>query len=104
MGVQDKIIDGVTGNETPRRKGLPPNATFRLTAEGRAKLQSGVPDAKSRVLMAVEGEESYTTEEVSSRARIPRGRVERILETLVKQRYVQVSGGGSNIAEEGLEE
>lgn len=73
------------------RKGrnIPVNASFRLTQEGREKLQEFAGDPKSRVLVALETRGTSDIEEISQASGLSRGQVERLVPTLVRGGYVQ---------------
>jgi len=78
-------------------KHIPPNATFKLTQEGREKLQEFGGDPKSRLLMALETRGTSAVEEISQASGLSRGQVERLVPTLIRGGYVQylssVAGG-----------
>ena len=81
-------------------KNVPSNASFRLTQEGREKLQNFKGDAKSRVLVALETEGTSNVNEIASAAGLSKGKVEGLIASLIRGGYVQyISGGASN--EEG---
>lgn len=75
-------------------KGLPRNATFRLTQEGREKLQEFSGDPKSQVLVALESRGTSDTDEISQSSGMPRGQVERIIMGLMSGGYVQCAVAG----------
>jgi len=78
-------------------KGIPQNATFRLTETGREKLQQFTGDAKSQILVALETNGTSDVEELAHAANMSKGQVERMLPALVKGGYVQyVSASGSD--------
>ncbi len=72
-----------------KNRGIPPNATFRLTQEGRSKLQEFSGDPKSQVLVALETRGTSDIEEISVASGLSRGQVERMIPTLVKGGYIQ---------------
>ena len=76
-------------NRFKRNKNVPANATFRLTQEGREKLQDFKGDAKSRVLVALEGEGTSTPGEIAGASGLSRGQVERLIPSLVRGGYIQ---------------
>jgi len=79
-----------------RKKGrIPSNATFRLTQEGKEKLQEYTGDEKSRVLLDLETGGTSDLEEISRRTGLNKGQVERIMMVLMRGGYVQYVGGAS---------
>lgn len=70
-------------------KTIPQNATFRLTQEGREKLQDFAGDPKSRVLVALETRGSSDIDEISASSGLSRGQVERLVPSLVRGGYIQ---------------
>ena len=70
-------------------KNIPANATFRLTQDGREKLQEFGGDPKSRVLVALETRGTSDIDEISQASGLSRGQVERLVPTLVRGGYVQ---------------
>ena len=72
---------------------LPKNATFRLTQEGREKLQSYTGTPQARVLAALETCGTSDRDEIASAAGMSRGSVERNVLTLLQKGYVQRVGG-----------
>ncbi len=76
-------------------KNIPPNATFRLTQEGREKLQEFSGDSKSQILVALETRGTSDIEEISQASGLSRGQVERLVPTLVRGRYVQYVSASS---------
>jgi len=78
-----------------RSKNIPSNATFRLTQEGREKLQDFKGDAKSRVLVALETEGTSTTGEIASASGLSKGQVERMIPRLVRGGYIQYISGST---------
>lgn len=81
------ILDRLTGRN--RSKIIPPNASFRLTQEGREKLQEFGGDPKSRVLVALETEGTSNIEEISQTSGLSKGQVERIVPALIRGGYIQ---------------
>ena len=76
-------------------KNIPKNATFRLTQEGREKLQEFSGDSKSQILVALETHGSSDVDEISSSSGLSRGQVERFIPVLVKGGYIQyISSAG----------
>ena len=76
-------------NRFRKNRNVPANATFRLTQEGREKLQDFKGDAKSRVLVSLEAEGTSTPGEIASASGLSRGQVERLIPSLVRGGYIQ---------------
>ena len=72
-----------------RGRTIPPNASFRLTQEGREKLQEFGGDPKSRVLVALETRGTSDIDEISQTSGVSRGQVERLIPALIRGRYIQ---------------
>lgn len=72
-----------------KTKNIPPNATFRLTQEGREKLQEFGGDPKSRVLVALETRGTSDIDEISQASGLSRGQIERLVPALIRGGYVQ---------------
>ena len=68
---------------------IPPNATFRLTQEGREKLQEFSGDPKSRILVALETRGTSDIDEISQASGLSRGQVERLIPTMIRGGYIQ---------------
>ena len=73
---------------------LPKNATFRLTQEGREKLQSYAGTPQARILAALETQGTSDRDEIANSAGMSRGQVERNVLALLQKGYVQRVGGG----------
>jgi len=73
-----------------KQKTLPANATFRLTQEGREKLQNYSGDSKSQVFMALETQGTLDTGEIANYSGLSKGQVERLMPQLVRSGYVQI--------------
>lgn len=69
--------------------GIPKNATFRLTQEGREKLQQFSGDPKSRILMALETRGTSDIDEITESSGLSRGQVERFVRQLMAGQYIQ---------------
>tara|TARA_Y100000310_G_scaffold166912_2_gene166632 strand:+ start:9523 stop:9789 length:267 start_codon:yes stop_codon:yes gene_type:complete len=82
-----------------KTRGIPQNATFRLTQEGREKLQEFSGDPKSQILVALETRGSSDIDEISNASGLSRGQVERFIPALTKGGYIQYISSTS----EGLE-
>jgi len=73
-----------------KNKGIPQNATFRLTQEGREKLQMSLGDPKSQVMAALEARgSSADLDEITGASGLSRGQVEHLLKVLLRNGYVQ---------------
>ena len=72
---------------------LPKNATFRLTQEGREKLQSYSGTPQTRILAALETQGTSDRDEIANAAGMSRGSVERHVLVLLQKGYVQRVGG-----------
>ena len=70
-------------------RGIPKNATFRLTQEGREKLQEFNGDPKSRILMALETRGTSDLDEIAEASGLSTGQVERFIRSLVAGQYIQ---------------
>jgi len=70
-------------------KGIPPNATFRLTQEGREKLQEFGGDDKSRILTALETRGTSDVDEISQASGVSKGKVERLVPGMIRGGYIQ---------------
>ncbi len=79
---------------------LPKNATFRLTQEGREKLQSYTGTPQARILAALETCGTSDRDEIANSAGMSRGSVERNVLALIQKGYVQ-RVGGAGISGEG---
>lgn len=75
-----------------RTKGIPQNATFRLTEQGRGKLQEFSGDPKSQILVALETRGTSDLDEISHASGLPKGKVERFIPVLVRGGYIQYVG------------
>jgi len=73
---------------------LPKNATYRLTQEGREKLQSYTGTPQARILAALETQGTSDRNEIASASGMSRGSVEKNLLILLQKGYVQRVGGG----------
>ena len=70
-------------------RGIPKNATFRLTQEGREKLQEFNGDPKSRILMALETRGTSDVDEIAEASGLSKGQVERFIRPLSAGQYIQ---------------
>jgi len=73
------------------RKGkhIPRDATFKLTQEGRQKLQEFTGDSKSQILVALEARGTSDIDEISQASGVSRGEIERYIPSLIRGRYIQ---------------
>ena len=76
-------------------KSIPPNATFRLTQEGREKLQEFGGDPKSRVLVALETRGTCDVDEISQESGLSKGKVEGLLPGMRRAGYIQYVSAAS---------
>lgn len=82
-------------------RGIPPNASFRLTEGGREKLQEFQGDAKSRVLSALETGGTSDISEIAAKSGLSRGKVESMIPSLTRGGYIQyISSQGSSMGGE----
>lgn len=72
-----------------KKKAIPPNATFRLTQEGREKLQDFGGDPKSRILTALETHGTSDIDEISQASGVGRGQVEKLVPGMIRGGYIQ---------------
>ena len=77
-----------------RSKNIPANASFRLTQDGREKLQEFGGDPKSRVLVALETRGTSDIDDIAQASGLSRGEVERLVPKLVRGGYVQYITAG----------
>lgn len=78
-----------------KSKQIPSNATFRLTQEGREKLQQFAGDPKSQILLALETRGTSDMDEISQQSGMNRGEVERFLLVLMRGGYIQYVSAAS---------
>ena len=83
------FLDKVSGGRSGSGRGIPANATFRLTKQGEEKLQEFHGDAKSKILVTLETRGTSDVSEISSASGLSRGQVERLIPALVRGNYVQ---------------
>lgn len=76
------------------KKKIPANATFRLTQEGREKLQEFSGDPKSQILTALETRGTSDIEEMSNASGLSRGQVERLVPQMIRGGYIQYISAG----------
>jgi len=80
-----------------KKSSIPPGATFRITEQGREKLQEFGSDPKHRILMAFETGGTSDIEQVSRASNESKGRVERLIPQLVRGGYIQYVGRPEDI-------
>lgn len=68
---------------------IPRHATFSLTELGKSKAEDYTGDARTRVLMALEQDGASTAEEISRTSKIRKGKVERMIPSLIRGGYIQ---------------
>ena len=73
---------------------LPKNSTYRLTQEGREKLQSYTGTPQARILAALETCGTSDRDEIANAAGMSRGTVEKNVLALLQKGYIQRVGGG----------
>ena len=79
-----------------RAKNIPAGATFRLTEQGREKLQEFGGDPKSHILTALETRGTCDIDEISQESGVRRGQVEQYIPKLVRGGYIQYVGAVSS--------
>lgn len=77
-----------------KNSGIPKNATFRITAEGREKLQQFNGDPRSRILVVLETDGTSNLDEISSTSGLSKGEVEKHISSMVSGNYIQYVGAG----------
>ncbi len=83
------FLDSMMRSGKNKNKSIPSTATFRLTEQGREKLQEFSGDPKSQILVALETRGTSDVNEISQASGISRGKVERLITVLVRGGYVQ---------------
>ena len=71
------------------KRRIPPNATFRITQEGSAKLQEFSGDVNSQILMALETRGTSNIGELCGASGLSRGQVERAIPGLIQGGYIR---------------
>ena len=99
MGLLDGIMNRKGGGGKSGRS-IPQHATFRLTEQGREKLQEFGGDPKSRVLVALETHGTSDLDEIAQTSGLRKGQVERIIPQLVRGGFVQYTGAMAGEYEE----
>ena len=86
MGIMDRF---------GRKSAIPRNATFRLTQEGKEKIQTYTGTPQSRILVALETQgSSADVDELAGTSGLSKGQVEKNLLALIQKGYVQRVGAG----------
>lgn len=70
---------------------IPQNASFRITQEGKEKLQDYRSDVRSRILVALDTEGTSNVSEIASASGLSKGKVEAILPGLVRGNFVTLA-------------
>jgi len=78
------------------KSSIPRGATFTLTEIGSRKAETFSGDDRTRVLMALEQNGASTTEEMSRIAKVNKGKVERMIPTLIRGGFIQSVRGDIN--------
>jgi hypothetical protein len=93
MGLLDSLTNSITGK---KRKAYTASTTFRITEQGREKLQNYAGDPDSQILVALETRGSSNIDEIAGacQGRVSRGQVERRMPVLVRQGYAQETSAG----------
>lgn len=81
-----------------KTQNIPPGSTFKLTQEGREKVQQFGGDDKSRVLVALETRGTSDIDEISAASGLSRGKVEQLVPMLVRGRFIQLVGASTEEA------
>ena len=92
------------GRFTRRNYNLPKNSTFRLTQEGREKLQSYSGTPQARILAALETNGTSDADEIAHASGLGRGRVEKELLILMQKDFVQRAGEMSRLGNTELDD
>jgi DNA-binding MarR family transcriptional regulator len=79
---------------------IPANATFRLTQEGREKLQEFKGDPPSQILVTLETRGTSDADEISQASGLRKGEVDRHLPKLIKGGYIQYVSANADSGDE----
>lgn len=72
---------------------IPRGAAFRITQEGREKIQDFTGDAQSRILVTLESQgTSCDIDEISQNSKLGKTQVEKLVPVLVKKGYISYIG------------
>lgn len=85
---------------TKKGRMLPPNAAFRLTEQGKDKLQEYAGDPKSRVLVTLETRGTSDVDEIAQASGLNRGQVEKLVPVLLRRgdiQFVTTAVGGDDL-------
>jgi DNA-binding MarR family transcriptional regulator len=78
-----------------RKSAIPRNATFRLTQEGKEKIQTYTGTPQARILVALETQGSSSdVDELAGTGGLSNGQVEKNVLALIQKGYVQRVGAG----------
>jgi DNA-binding MarR family transcriptional regulator len=94
MGLMDRF--------TRRKYNLPKNSTFRLTQEGKEKLQSYSGTPQARILAALETNGTSDADEIAHTSGLGRGRVEKEILILMQKGFIQRTGGATRLEDTDL--
>ena len=88
------ILDRVRGRKSNT---IPASASFRITEQGKDKLQGGIRgDPKSRILVTLETEGTCTVSDLcAARDGVTKGQAERLLPILVRGGFVQYASAAA---------
>ena len=75
---------------------IPRSATFVLTELGRAKAENFTGDDRTRICMTLDQNGASNLEEISRISKINKGKIERMIPTLVKGGFIQSVRGEVN--------
>ena len=78
-----------------RKSAIPRNATFRLTQEGKEKIQTYTGTPQARILVALETQgSSADVDELAGTSGLSKGQVEKNVIALIQKGYIQRVGAG----------
>jgi DNA-binding MarR family transcriptional regulator len=84
-----------------RKSAIPRNATFRLTQEGKEKIQTYTGTPQARILVALETQgSSADVDELAGTSGLSKGQVEKNVLALIQKGYVQRVGAGVSSGDE----
>lgn len=85
MSILDRFLK--KGNAIPR------GAAFRITQEGREKIQDFTADTQGRILVALESQgTSCDIDEISQNSKLNKTQVEKMVPVLVRKGYISYIG------------
>ena len=79
----NKLFPWQSSNHIPR------STTFTLTQLGQSKAENYTGDERTRILMALESNGVSNIEEISRYSRVSKGRIEKLIPSLIKGGYIQ---------------